>query len=164
MSKAFVDTNVLIYSIDVNYPVKQCRARQLLNGLLQQRINGVISTQVLQEYFVIATGKLGLDPIVVKGMIASMRQMELVAVDATLIDEAIDCSVLNRISFWDALIVVSAEKANCDTLWTEDLNAGQIIRGVHIENPFKDIPSARRSGVKERGSLYRTGTRKKRSR
>ena len=49
---------------------------------------------------------------------------------------AIDCSILGRISFWDALIVVSAEKAACAELWTEDLNDGQLIRGVRIRNPF----------------------------
>ena len=51
--------------------------------------------------------------------------------------EAIDCSIINRLSFWDALIVVSAESARCEILWTEDLNHGQVIRGVHIENPLK---------------------------
>ena len=160
MSKAFVDTNVLIYSIDVNYPAKQRRARQLLEGLSQQHINGVISTQVLQEYFVIATGKLGLDAILVKGMIASMRQMELVTIDGTLIDEAIDCHILNRISFWDALIVVSAEKAKCSTLWTEDLNDGQVIRGVRIENPFKDVKAGARGRVKQRRAVYHTRRKK----
>ncbi len=45
-------------------------------------------------------------------------------------------SILNRISFWDALIVVSAEKSACTELWTEDLNHGQTIRGVRIRNPF----------------------------
>jgi predicted nucleic acid-binding protein len=60
-----------------------------------------------------------------------------VVVTPILIKEAIDCSIINRLSFWDALIVVSAESANCETLWTEDMNEGQIIRGVCIENPLK---------------------------
>jgi predicted nucleic acid-binding protein len=54
-----------------------------------------------------------------------------------LIKEAIDCSLINRLSFWDALIVVTAESAHCEILWTEDLNHGQVIRGVLIENPLK---------------------------
>ena len=54
-----------------------------------------------------------------------------------LIKDAIDCAIINRLSFWDALVVVAAESARCETLWTEDLNHGQIIRGVRIENPLK---------------------------
>jgi hypothetical protein len=53
-----------------------------------------------------------------------------------LIKEAIDCAIINRLSFWDALIVVAAESAHCEELWTEDLNPGQVIRGVRIENPL----------------------------
>ena len=54
-----------------------------------------------------------------------------------LIKEAIDCSIINRLSFWDALIIAAAESAKCERLWTEDLNHGQIVRGVRIENPLK---------------------------
>jgi predicted nucleic acid-binding protein len=46
--------------------------------------------------------------------------------------------LLNTLSFWDALIIVSAEKAQCERLWMEDLNHGQVVRGVRIENPFRD--------------------------
>ena len=53
-----------------------------------------------------------------------------------MINDAIDCNILNRISFWDSLIVVAAESACCEKIWTEDLNNGQIIRGVKIENPI----------------------------
>jgi len=62
--------------------------------------------------------------------------METVQVDPGMIREAVDISILNRISFWDSLIVAAAESARCEFLYTEDLNAGQIIRGVRIENPF----------------------------
>ena len=51
--------------------------------------------------------------------------------------EAIDCSIVHQLSFWDALIITSAERANCKRLLTEDLNAGQTIRGVTIENPLR---------------------------
>ena len=58
-------------------------------------------------------------------------------VNPAIIYDAIDCCIINRISFRDALIVVAAESAHCKILWTEDLNDGQIIRGVRIENPLK---------------------------
>ena len=53
-----------------------------------------------------------------------------------LIKEGIDCSITNRLSFGDALIVVAAESAKCKLLWTQDLNHGQITRSVRIENPL----------------------------
>jgi len=60
----------------------------------------------------------------------------MVIITPEMIMDAIDCCIINRISFWDSLIVVAAESANCKKLWTEDLNHGQIIRGVQIENPL----------------------------
>ena len=53
-----------------------------------------------------------------------------------IIKEAIDCSIINRLSFWNALIVAAAESAKCQRIWTEDLNDGQVIRGVKIKNPL----------------------------
>lgn len=98
--------------------------------------SGVISTQVLQELYVDLTRKLGIEPLVAKGIFHSYENFEVVVVDSVLIKDAIDCSVLNKISFWDALIVVSAERANCKKIWTEDLNLGQIINGIYLENPL----------------------------
>jgi predicted nucleic acid-binding protein len=63
--------------------------------------------------------------------------MEVVTVGSDLIKEAIDTSIQNGISFWDALIVVAAEAARCRYLHTEDLNDGQVIRGVRIQKPFR---------------------------
>jgi predicted nucleic acid-binding protein len=66
-----------------------------------------------------------------------LERLETVVVLPVLIKEAIDCSLINRLSFWDALIVVTAESAHCEILWTEDLNHGQVIRGIRIENSLK---------------------------
>jgi predicted nucleic acid-binding protein len=135
-SKVFLDTNVFVYALDKRFPDKQRRAAKLLRNV-QEHGGGVVSTQVLQECYVAATGKLGVAPLTVKDLLGTLRALEIVLIDFGLIQEAIDCSILNRISFWDALIVVSAEKAACTCLWTEDLNDGQAIRGVRIRNPFK---------------------------
>ncbi|MBN1675913.1 MAG: PIN domain-containing protein [Kiritimatiellae bacterium] len=134
--RTFLDTNVLVYSADRHAPAKQQRTRDLLR-VLAKRGAGVISTQVLQEFYVVATKKLGIDPVLAKNMLNTFGAMERVLVDFDLIKEAVDCSILEPLSFWDALIVVSAEKANCREIWTEDLNDGQVIRGVRIRNPFK---------------------------
>jgi len=134
--KVFLDANVFVYSLDKRFPDKQRQAAELLRTV-QDRGGGVASTQVLQECYVAATVKLGVSPLIVEDLIGKLKALEIVLIDYGLIQEAIDCSIRNRLSFWDALIVVSAEKAACTELWTEDLNDGQVIRGVRIRNPFK---------------------------
>ena len=135
MSKIFLDTNVLVYTLDQHDPVKQQACRAILRQL-QGRDRAVISTQVMQEFFVVATRKLGIDPLQAKSILKSLENLEVVAVSPTLVYEAIDCSLLNQISFWDALVVVSAESARCALILSEDLNDGQVIKGVEVRNPF----------------------------
>jgi len=135
MPKAFLDTNVLAYAADCSLPDKQSRARSLLRELAENS-TGVVSTQVLQEFYVTATKKLGIDPLQAKDMVRAFGHYEVVTITPGLIGEAIDCSLLAQLSFWDALIVVAAESARCSQPWTEDLNDGQIIRGVRVRHPF----------------------------
>jgi predicted nucleic acid-binding protein len=132
--KVFIDTNIFVYSSDVNEPEKRKGSRILLESIGDRC---VISTQVMQEYYVTATRKLGMNPLVVKGIVGSMEQYEIVGITPSLIQEAIDCQILSRISFWDALIVAAAESARCASICSEDLNAGQSIRGLRVENPFR---------------------------
>lgn len=136
MSKSFIDTNILVYAVDQNDGQRRKICRQILKKLATPEDQGVVSTQVLQEFFVACTKKLGVDSIVAKGILSSFENFEVVLVDPPLIKEAVDCHILNQISFWDALIVVSAKNAQCERLLTEDLNHGQVISGVRIENPF----------------------------
>jgi len=134
-SKVFIDTNILVYAMDTFDKAKQKRCRDLLRGV-EGNLRGVVSTQVLQEFYVTATRKLGTDPLLVKDLLHAFERFEIVIVSPEIIMEAIDSSILNRLSFWDALIVAAAESARCERIWTEDLNHGQIIRGVRVENPF----------------------------
>ncbi|MFW6133815.1 MAG: PIN domain-containing protein [Planctomycetota bacterium] len=134
-AKVFLDTNVLVYGMDNSAPRKRDTARDLLRRVGQAN-RGVISTQVLQECYVAGTGKLGVEPVVMKGILASLTHLEVVVVDPALIQDGIDCAILNQLSFWDGLIVAAAAIAECQTLWTEDLSAGQMINGVRVENPF----------------------------
>ena len=136
MSKVFLDTNVLVYAADGRTPKKQRRARELLKEVAA-RGDGVVSTQVLQEFYVAATRKLGIEPLPAKAMLHPFTHFEVVTITPELIEQAVDCAVLLELSFWDALIVVAAESARCTTLWTEDLNEGQVMRGVRVENPFR---------------------------
>lgn len=136
MSKIFIDTNILIYTIDRNDNKKLSRARKLLENIIAND-KPVISTQVLQEFYSATTTKLKLDKLIAKNIIHNFRNMEIVQVDLAIIEQGIDISLLFQISFWDSLIVSAAEHANCSTIYSEDLNDGQTIRGIRIVNPFK---------------------------
>ena len=136
-SKIFVDTNILIYTVQEAEPEKKAKCEKALRQLAENK-SGVISTQVLQEFFTVATKKLAIDALIVKSFLHSFENFEIVRIDVPHIKDAIDCSILNRISFWDALIVVSAESAKCEKIWTEDLHHGQIINGVQIEHIVKN--------------------------
>ncbi len=136
MSKVFIDTNILVYSLDRFDPIKQKKCRSLLKTLTDD-FQGVISTQVMQEFYVTTVKKLGADPLLIKDILHAYERFETVIITPDTIRDAIDCSIINRLSFWDALIVVAAESARCEKLWSEDLNDGQVIRGVQIENPLR---------------------------
>jgi predicted nucleic acid-binding protein len=135
VSKIFLDTNILVYSLDKNDTTKQKKARDIIKNAVD-KYSVVISTQVLQEFFVAATGKLKADPFYVKGIINSFSHFEIITINPVMINEAIDCSILNRLSFWDSLIITASEFSKCSEVWSEDLNTGQIIRGVKVVNPF----------------------------
>ncbi|MCP4148747.1 MAG: PIN domain-containing protein [bacterium] len=136
MTKVFVDTNILVYSMDSHEPVKQEKSRSLLKRIIKDQYV-VISTQVLQEFYVASTRKLNADFLLVKEIMRSFKNFEVVTITSDIIEDAIDCSILSKISFWDALIISAAEFSKCDELLTEDLNHGQVIRNVTIVNPFK---------------------------
>lgn len=134
-AKAFLDTNVLVYALDHDTPDKCTRARALITEVVESG-SGVISTQVLQECFVASTRKLGVAPLDAKAIVQSLRVMEVAQVSAELIEQAIDRSILSQLSFWDALIVVTSAASGCTTIYSEDLNNGQVIDGVRVVNPF----------------------------
>jgi predicted nucleic acid-binding protein len=133
--KTFIDTNLLVCSVDRHDAARRRRARARLEELREGR--GVLSTQVLQEFFVVAVTKLGIDAAVARELVNHWARFETVAVDVDLIRAAIDCSVLYRLSLREGLIVAAAEKSHCVRLWTEDMDDGQVIRGVRVENPLR---------------------------
>jgi len=135
MSKIFFDTNILLYAGDSQNPTKQHEARKILTSL-NKKTSGVISTQVLQEYYVVEVKKFKRDPLIIKQVLKTWGQFEVVTITPPLIEEAIDISLLNKLSFWDSLIIAAACFAKCTQLMTEDLQHGQIIRGLKIINPF----------------------------
>ena len=133
--KVFLDTNVLVYAQDLDAPHKRERSRQLITEMAASG-RGVISIQVLQEYYVTATRKMGVAPLAAKSVVQSFRMFEVVQLSPDLIEQAIDRSVLSQLSFWDALIVAASAASGCTTIYSDDLNAGQVIGGVKVVNPF----------------------------
>jgi predicted nucleic acid-binding protein len=136
MERTFVDTNVLVYADDRSAGKKAERARTLLHELMTSRA-GVISIQVLQEYFAVATRKLGVSAEVARRKIELLASLDVIRPEVADVLAAIDLTRLRSISFWDALIVRSAENGGCTVLLSEDLNDGEVISGVRVKNPFK---------------------------
>ena len=135
MARAFLDTNVLVYADDADAGTKRDKAQALLISALTTG-DGVISTQVLQEYFSVATRKLSVPADAAQKKVEVLAALVAVTVDADHVVQSIKLHRLNNVSFWDALIVHAARRAGCDRLMTEDLQAGQRIEGVEIINPF----------------------------
>lgn len=134
--RCFLDTNVLIYSVDRADLAKQDTALGLIAQHAKER-SGVISTQVLQEFFSAATRKLGIAPLQARQHLRDFRIFDIVQVTPEIIEEGVDCSILNTISFWDGLIIASASAAKCAELISEDISDGQIIQGIAVRNPFR---------------------------
>ncbi len=134
--KVFVDTNVLIYAHDVDAGLKHAVAQSTLRALWNERV-GVLSPQVLQEFYVNVTRKLRrpLERDVARLIVSTYSAW---CIDVTPAEIAAAFRIENdaRIGFWDALIVASAMRAGATQVLTEDLNAGQVIAGVTIANPF----------------------------
>jgi predicted nucleic acid-binding protein len=121
--------------LDKADPAKRDQARLIMKQAIQEH-HPVISTQVIKEFYVVATTKLKADPFAVKNIIRSFRNMEIVNNDLDLVEQAIDIGLASQLSFWDALIVAAAERAKCEFILSEDMGAGQSFRGVRLVNPF----------------------------
>jgi predicted nucleic acid-binding protein len=135
MGLDFFDSNVVVYANDGRDSAKQKRALNLIGAAIRSG-NGVISTQVLQEYANVALGKLGQRQDVVLRQLVLLERLQVVAQTPVLVRRAVELHGLYGITFWDAAIVAAAESRGCDRILSEDLNAGQFYGGVVVANPF----------------------------
>jgi len=135
--RVFVDTNVLIYAHDLDAGLKHDRAVSILSDLWEKE-SGIISVQVLQEFYVRVTRKIRdpLTPALARGVIKNYLAWQIAPNDPSTVLLASEIAERNQISFWDALIVASASNAGADKILSEGLNHGQVIEGIVIENPF----------------------------
>ena len=130
-----IDTNVLIYADDARNPHKRGQARELIRGLMASR-RGVVSLQVLQEFFAAATRKLGLSSEHAKCRMVVYSRLDVVTFAPADLLAAIDLHRIHRFSIWDSLIVRAALNANCTMLHSEDMSSGQRIESLTVSNPF----------------------------
>jgi predicted nucleic acid-binding protein len=137
--RTFVDTNVLIYAHNVDAGTKHEIANAVLRELWSERI-GVLSIQVLQEFYVNVTRKMP-TPLSKNSARIVVDSYGIWCIETTPaeISAAFRIEDESRIGFWDALIVSSALKGGASRILSEDLSAGQRIAGILIENPFADV-------------------------
>jgi predicted nucleic acid-binding protein len=139
-ARKFVDTNVLIYAHDVDAGAKHQVAKNVLRELWSQR-SGVLSMQVLQEFYVNVTRKIASPlPKDVARLVVNSYSVWCIETTPAEITTAFRIEDESRIGFWDALIVASAAKCGAVRILSEDLNAKQVVAGVCIENPFAELP------------------------
>ncbi len=137
--KSFLDTNILVYAIDSDPEgyQKRRKAREIVHEHIVNR-SGVISIQVMQEFFVTATGKIANKLSVDEALefLSYISVLEIVYPDEHLVFSAARKLKHNQISFWDAKIIQAARISGCATLFSEDLQGGSEIDGVKVINPF----------------------------
>jgi len=133
--RSFLDTEILICGDDAAHPGKQSKAIELITGHRSRR-TGVISLQVLQEYFVTVTRRLKLDAAIARDQVEYYSGFELAIPAASDILAAIDIQRLYNFSYWEALALRMAKQTGCRAILSENMRHGRIIDGVEIVNPF----------------------------
>ena len=133
--RTFLDTNVLVYTDDSRSVEKQQKAIELVK--LHRRHNtGVVSIQVLQEYFASVTKKFKVSPEAARRKVETLARFQVASPTVDNVLHAIDLHRVHNVSIWDALILCMARQSGCAVLLTEDMNHGQVIDGVRVVNPF----------------------------
>ena len=135
-ARSFFDTNILIYADDKAAPAKQRRALELV-AEHRRAGTGVVSLQVLQEYFVTVTRKLNVDSRLARRKVEILSEFDVVVPEVADILAAIDLHRLHAFSFWDALVLRSAQQAGCRVLLSEYFQEGRQIDGIQVVNPFR---------------------------
>ena len=141
--RSFIDTNVLVYADSADAGDKQARATALIAEHLRAG-TGVVSTQVLHEFVNAALRKLGLPLDIVRARLRLYGRFEVINASVTAVHDALDLYALHQLSLWDALVLQAARQSGCVQLLTEDLQAGSVIAGVRVVNPF-EAPRATRA-------------------
>jgi predicted nucleic acid-binding protein len=135
--KTFVDTNILLYAYDREAGEKHQKARKAMVELWENN-GGVLSAQVLEEFYVNVTRKIP-KPLTKKQgleLITQYLSWDTVSIHGGMVAEAAQLEDRAKISFWDALIVVSAQRSGARLLLTEDFQAGRKFGDLSVKSPF----------------------------
>ncbi len=134
----FVDTNILVYAHDLSAGEKYTKAKQLVQGFWESK-TGCLSVQVMQEFYVTVTQKVS-KPLDIRTATRIITDLSYWRVHSPVpgdILSAIELQGRYQVSFWDAMIIQSAAKLGCRVIWSEDLNPGQVYKGIELLNPFE---------------------------
>ena len=136
--RIFVDTNILVYAYDRSAGEKYKKAVGIMENLWDS-YNGIISSQVLQEFFVCVTKKIvkPLDAFTTREIVKDLLKWKTIIVDGGIILDAIDIHSQYRYSFWDSVIIASAIEGGAGIILSEDFSDKQVIKGIVIKNPFQ---------------------------
>ncbi len=135
--RVIVDTNILVYAHDTDAGEKHASAAHAMADLWESR-RGILSTQVLQELYITLTRKVA-SPVTgnfARRLIRNYLTWELVLNDGAIILHAGEIGENHKLSFWDGLIVAATHSKNAAIILNDEMNHGQIIEGIRIENPF----------------------------
>ena len=138
--KVFIDSNIIVYAYDSHEPAKQTIAQALLSSAIKEE-SAFLSVQVLGEFFVVVTRRIK-NPLSVdeaEKIVNILATLPVYEIDLSLVRRAIKTHKEYGISYWDSLIILTAERAGCTKVLSEDLKEGQAYHNVLVENPFNLI-------------------------
>ena len=137
-AKYFIDTNIFVYSFDLSQPEKRARSLELISNAIQTG-DGLISTQVVQEFLNVATRKFS-EPLKAEDCKTYLQKVLFplcqIFPDLALFEATLDIQKETSYSFYDSLILAGSLHGGCTILYSEDLQAGRNVRGLEIVNPF----------------------------
>ncbi len=134
---AFLDTNILLYSI--SREPDETAKRECAIGLLDRR-DGALSVQVLQEFYVQATRSTRPDRLshdIAAGLIATWMRFRVQEITVPILTGALEIKAAHGFSYWDSAIIAAARALGCRELFSEDMSHGRQVEGVTIINPFR---------------------------
>lgn len=137
----FVDTNVLVYAVDSSTGARHAAAREWMNAMWAHE-TGRLSVQVLQEFYVTVTRKLspGMSQVEAQREVRALLPWGPIEINPDILERAWFIESRYGVSWWDALIVGSAQTLGCHTLLTEDLQHEQDFDGLVVRSPFRSTP------------------------
>jgi predicted nucleic acid-binding protein len=133
----FIDTNILLYSLTT---LPEDFSKRMVAAKILDRDDCTLSVQVLQEFYVQSTRPSRVDrlsPDDAERFVTSMLRFRIQPQTVELMQLALEIARQLKFSYWDSAIIAAALMTDCDTLFTEDLQHSQIIRGVKVINPFE---------------------------